>query len=276
MVEETTQDDRRFSAPQSVARVIGVLETLCAHPHQVSLAELSRALATPKSSLAAILRGMEEAGLIAGDAGVWRLSPGAFGLGSALVCARQRLQSSDLIREGMRHLALRCGETVLFAVADGDGKTLTYVDIAESRNPLRFAVSAGDRRPLYCTAAGRALLSAANDDELQRYLANLRPTKLTPSTQTNKRELARVIADVRRLGVAQTLNEASDGVIGTAALIRDSSGVSLGALTVAAPSARMGERFEELATLVREEAEAISRSLGYRSEAVGPPVRRGA
>ena len=54
------------------------------------------------------------------------------------------------------------------------------------------------------------------------------------------------------------------GVTGTAAPIFDSAGDVQGALIVAAPSSRLQDRLDELARLVREEAAAISRSLGYR------------
>jgi DNA-binding IclR family transcriptional regulator len=43
---------------------------------------------------------------------------------------------------------------------------MTYVDVIDSRNAVRFTVSVGDRRPLYCTAGGRVLLAAGSDDEL--------------------------------------------------------------------------------------------------------------
>src|SRR3546814_9938443 len=93
----------------------------------------------------------------------YRLGPAGYGLGSALLEARRRLQSSDLLREGMRRLAERSGETVLLAVRDKQTATLTYVDLIESRNALRFTVAIGDRRPLYCTA-GR---SEEHTSELQ-------------------------------------------------------------------------------------------------------------
>ena len=193
----------------------------------------------------------------------WRLGPGAFGLGSALMAARGRIHSSDLVREGMRRLAERSGETVLFAVADDDGATLTYVDVIESRNVVRFAVSVGDRRPLYCTAGGRALLAAAPEAAVRGYLAGLKPVALTGRTETAKRRLAEIIAGVRDAGVAQTIDEAAEGVTGTAAAIHDASGV-IGALIAAAPSARLADHRDALARMVREEAAAISRSLGYR------------
>jgi DNA-binding IclR family transcriptional regulator len=254
-----------LSSPQSVTRVIQILEKLCASDGPVGLADLSRALATPKSSLAALLRGLADAGFVVAVDGAYRLGAGAFGLGSALMEARRRVQSSDLVREGMRRLAERSGETVLFGVADEDGRTMTYVDVIESRNAVRFAVSVGDRRPLYSTAGGRMLLAAASEEDVGRYLDRLKPERLTLQTEIDKERLAQEIAAARSAGVAQTVDQAADGVTGTASPIRDAAGAVLGALIVAAPSSRLQDRRAELARLVGEEAAAISRNLGFRA-----------
>src|SRR5260370_15020217 len=145
-------DDRRLNSPQSVTRVIQILEALCASPRPISLAHLSRVLDAPKSSIAALLRGLAEADFVVSSEGAYRLGTGAFGLGSAFLEARRRSSSSDLVRAGMRRLADRTGETVLFAGRDKGAATMTYVDVIESGKSVRFAVSVGDRRPLYCTA----------------------------------------------------------------------------------------------------------------------------
>jgi len=264
MLTDNRPDTRQANSPQSVTRVIQILEALCASPTPISLAQLSRVLDAPKSSIAALLRGLAEADFVVAADGAYRLGPSAFGLGSALLEARRRLQSSDLVREGMRRLAERSGETVLFAVRDTGGETMTYVDVIESRNAVRFAVSAGDRRPLYCTAGGRVLLASESEEDLRRYLSHLKPQQLTAATEINKRRLAEAIAAAREEGVAQTVDQAADGVTGTASVIRDATGTAIGALIVAAPSARLKERGAKLAQLVREAAATISRSLGHR------------
>jgi DNA-binding IclR family transcriptional regulator len=253
-----------LNSPQSVTRVIRILEALCASPSPLSLAQLTRALDAPKSSIAALLRGLAEADVVSLSEGAYRLGPGGFGLGSALLEARRRLQSPDLVREGMRRLADRSRETVLFAVRDTGAETMTYVDVIESRNSVRFAVSIGDRRPLYSTAGGRALLATLAEKDLRRYLNRLKPQKLTTHTETNRLRLAEAVAEARKAGVAQTIDQASDGVTGTASVIRDATGTVIGALIVAAPSSRLQDRGAELARLVLEEASAISRSLGHR------------
>lgn len=257
-------EDRRAQSPQSVTRVIRILEALCASPEPVTLADLSRTLATPKSSLAALLRGLAEEAFVVSSDGAWRLGPGAFGLASALADARRRIQSSDLIRDGMRRLAARSGETVLFGVLDEDAQMMTYVDMVESRNAVRFAVAFGERRPLFATAGGRALLAARAGAEVADYLERLKPEQFTGGTEISKARLAAIVEEARRTGIAQTVDQASEGVTGTAALIREAGGAILGALIVAAPTSRLEHRLDELAGLVREEAAAISRSLGYR------------
>lgn len=259
-----TAHDRAANAPQSVTRVIRILEALCASSRPLSLAELSRLLDAPKSSLAALLRGLAEENFVVAGDGAWRLGPGAFGLGSALLEGRRRFQTSDLVRDGMRRLAERSSETVLFAVPDDDGETMTYVDTIESPKAVRFAVSIGDRRPLYATAGGRALLAAGSDQALRAYLDRLKPERLTDRTETAKRRLAEAVAAARESGVAQTVDQMAEGVTGTAAVIHDAAGKVVGALIVAAPSARLQDRLPVLAKLVREEAAAIARSLGYR------------
>ena len=261
---EPAEAERRAGAPQSVTRVIRLLEVLCASARPLSLADLARALDTPKSSLAALLRGLADEGFVSAVDGAWELGPGAWGLGSALTEARRRLQAPDLVRAGMRRLVERCGETVLFGVRDADGETLTYVEVIESRNPVRFAVPVGDRRPLYATAGGRALLAAAPEAERARYFAGLRAEAFTAGTIGHRAALARIVEEAAASGFAQTLEQAAAGVAGTAAVVRDAGGEAIGALIVAAPSGRIDGRADALAGMVRDEAALISRSLGFR------------
>ncbi|MCJ2179195.1 IclR family transcriptional regulator [Novosphingobium album (ex Hu et al. 2023)] len=259
-----TGEDRRGGSPQSVTRVIRLLEALCASNEAVSLADLSRRLATPKSSLAALLRGLADEDLVVSTDGAWRLGPGAFGLGSALTEARRRLHSSDLIREGMRRLCERTGETVLLMVGDHEGDMVTYVDLVESRNVVRYSVAIGDRRPFYATAGGRALLATCSPEAVTSYLKRVALERMARSTEIKPAALAQAVEQARQDGYAQTVDQAADGVTGTASVIRDAAGGVVGALVVAAPSERAQGRLDELARLVVDEAAAISRSLGFR------------
>ena len=144
---------------------------------------------------------------------------------------------------------------------------MTYVDIVESRNAIRFSVTVGDRRPLYCTAGGRALLSAKSDEEVCRYLETAKLERLASNTEINKARLFEAVQHAREEQVARTYDEAAEGVTGTASLIRNASGAVLGALVVAAPTARLKDHGAKLVSLVREASETVSRNLGYRNVA---------
>jgi len=262
---QVRHDAPRSVAPQSVTRVLQILDALSTADNPMSLAELSRRLGTPKSSLAALLRGLVDTNFVALSEGSYRLGPSAFGLGSALVEARRRLQTSDIIRDAMRDLNARSGETVLFAVLNHDGApTMTYVDMVESRSAIRFAVAVGDRRPLFSTSGGRALLSAMTDEEVSRYLKKAKLDKLTPQTVTDRGKLLELVRQARVERVARTIGETEEGVSGIAALIRDASQNVLGAVVLAAPSSRLEAHGAKLAALVRDASQTISRSLGYR------------
>src|SRR3546814_7386418 len=91
------------------------------------------------------------------------------------------------------------------------------------RNALRFTGAIGDGRPLYCAAGGRVLLASLPDVELRRYLRGLKTQALTAETETDKRTLGGAIAQARETGVAQIVDQAADGVDGTASLIQDAS-----------------------------------------------------
>src|SRR5690606_4743412 len=113
---------------------------------------------------------------------------------------------------------------------------------------------------------GRALLAAGDDEALRGYLDRLRPEKHTEQTETARKRLLEAVLAARETGVAQTVDQMAEGVTGTAAVIHGAAGNVVGALIVAAPSARLQDRLPVLARLVREEAASISRSLGYRGK----------
>ncbi len=258
--------DAPQGAPQSVARVTRILEILASAQTAVSLADLARQLDAPKSSLSSLMKGLIALDYVTADTGNYQLGPAAFTLGSSLLSARRRLQSADFVRDSVRRLARKTGETSLFAVRDADGMKMTYLEVAESENSVRYASSPGDQRPLYCTAGGRAILAALADSAIEQYMAHLQPEALASSTITQRSQIMAQIGLVRQQGYARTTDEAADGVTGTAVAVTDSKGEPLGALIVAAPSSRRGLNTAELAREVAAEAELISQLMRSKTD----------
>src|SRR5688500_12648845 len=106
--------------PLSVARVLQILKELSEAEEALGLAELSRRLSTPKTSLIGLQRGMVEMNYVTFSGGSYRLGGSAFDLASSVLSARQRLHMGDNIRTGMNDLSKRSGETVLYGILTSD------------------------------------------------------------------------------------------------------------------------------------------------------------
>lgn len=254
--------------PLSVARILQILRELSLADEPLGLAELSRRLATPKTSLIGLLRGLVEMNYVVFSDSTYRLGGGAFELASSMLTARQRLHMGDYLRAGMNDLNKRSGETVLYGILTSDEPAmLTYVGMVESRGAIRISVGIGDRSPLYCTAGGRVLLADMQDEEVRHYLSLAPLNSINALTETDPEKLLELVQVTRREQFSCVRDEMIQGITGMAAPVRDSSAKVIGTLIVAGPTGRMMEDEAMLKSLILEEAQGISLSLGYHGEA---------
>jgi IclR family transcriptional regulator, acetate operon repressor len=74
--------------------------------------------------------------------------------------------------------------------------------------------------------------------------------------------------DVRRRGIAFSIEDYEVGVSGISAPVADAEGHPVAFVNVTGPSSRLSaERLEEVEPLVRDAASRLGRALGLRSEA---------
>ena len=216
-------------APLSVARVMQILKVLSVSDKPLGLAELSRELSVPKTSLIGLLRGLVDMNYIVFSEGTYRLGGSTFELASAVLSARQRLHMGDYVRAGMNDLSKRAGETVLYGILTNDEPAmLTYVGLVESRSAIRISVGIGDRSPLYCTAGGRVLLADMTDEEVRRYLSVTPLNSINAQTEVGQEKLFELIRETRREQYSCVRDEMVQGITGMAAPIRDSSAGTIG------------------------------------------------
>ena len=115
-----------------------------------------------------------------------------------------------------------------------------------SEQALRYSVSAGQRLPMHALAAGKALLAALPDDELDRYFAETERARFTPSTVTSEKALRRDLAEVRSTGFALTDEEYSLGIRGIGRVVTI-AGEPIGSLSVGIPKARFDDEMKRRA-----------------------------
>ncbi|MHC9293362.1 IclR family transcriptional regulator [Mycobacterium sp. LTG2003] len=123
--------------------------------------------------------------------------------------------------------------TVHLAVRDG--AQVLYLERMSGRASVPIVSTVGSRLPLHCTGVGKVLLAHAPKDVERRALATL--TRVTPYTITTPNVLVAQLEQIRRDGVATTVEEMSLGACSMAVpVIRASDDTVAAAIGVVVPT----------------------------------------
>jgi DNA-binding IclR family transcriptional regulator len=246
----------------SLGRGLELLE-LIAQRGSVKLAELPELLGVSRATAFRVLTTLQARGFVDHVAAehAYRLGPAPLSLASrSYVATLVRLAEPTMAR-----LRERTGETVNLAHLRGG--ELTYVEILEGRHMMRMSARHGERVPLHCTALGKATL-AALPEERRRELAGPEPyERFTPRSPATWGALAKQLRATEQRGYAIDDEEMDVDAVCIGAAVRGADGGPVGALSVAALAARLGDGdHASLGEFVRELAgeigAAIARSAG--------------
>lgn len=250
------------AGPQSVGRVFSILESLAGARSGATLTELALKARAPKTSLVGLLAGLAAEGCVERDGdGRYRLGPRFLSLAMQAVSGRDTI---ELARPFLAGLVEATGETAVLGVLAPDADLAIYLDRIESANPIRYAVTIGERRELHCTAIGKMLLAHFDDDHLARYFKAAAPKRFTSSTITSRAGLIPEIAAIRRDGIARTSDERVIGASGIAAPIYGADASLVAALLIAGPSDRMRANARHNEAVVRRAAAECTAAHGGR------------
>lgn len=258
---------RIFTPPRGIARVLQVLKILAQRSQPMTLAELSMAVGIPRTSLFAILKGLQQEGYLVFERDFYSVGPEAVKLGNAITQQQNFPASVMPVLEEMGKLS---NETIILSEVSNDRRHVIYLSVVESKSPLRFSVDVGTERPLSASALGQAILSFMPAEERENYLKTGGFERFTADTLTTATQLRKAVRQIREESVAVTIGGTVEAAIGIASPYFGSDGAILGAVNVAGPTSRMIDRVPELKTIVVKGGEAISRILGYE----GPYPRR--
>ena len=143
--KQTSAPDRDDSGPRSLTRLLALFDTLAIAPHGMTLADLSAALESPKSSLLNLLRPLVAEGFLVHSAGTYNLGPAMFRLSASVLSANT---TTKVIRPFLTELVERTGESAMWGVLNREVGEVTFTDVVDSPHPLRLQIPAGVRRPL--------------------------------------------------------------------------------------------------------------------------------
>lgn len=249
----------------SLHRAIQALDMLACSTDGLSLAEMSKRLNTPKSTLFRIMVTLQNHSLVNQDRG-----RKVFSLGMKLVewghAALERVDLKQVARPYLEQLANETRESFYLAVLDN--LEVILIDRADTPEMWRIVARLGSRSPVHATATGQVLISEAAPEVVDRVIERTGLRKFTEKTIINPVQLRKRLEQVRKQGFAITDAEYKSDLCAVAVPIRDHRGVVVASLMTALPSGQPNKRkarVRELITILKEKAAIISRELGSKT-----------
>ncbi|HWQ13643.1 MAG TPA: IclR family transcriptional regulator [Roseiflexaceae bacterium] len=244
----------------SVDRALAVLQYLARHPGEHGVRAIGAALGLSPSTAHRLLESLARAGFVAQscETSRYRIGPQAVQLGLAA------LGSFDVTAAAPPHLqalVAETGESSFLAVLD-EGEVV-YLAKAEGSRAIRTTATLGSRRPAHCTALGKSFLATMPPDEARALLERRGMPAFTPNTITDLGRLWEELAAVRRRGYAVDREEIEEGLMCIGAPVRDYSGRTVAAISLAGPVERILPHEERYGRRVLQAAAEISLALGY-------------
>jgi DNA-binding IclR family transcriptional regulator len=252
--------EMRNDGPRSPLRVMLILEVLAEHRTGITLTTLSEAIGLPKTSLLSLLRVLESSGYVAVKDLRYYLGPFGYRLGALI---SSTFEAVNVFQSTLRDLSGKTQETVMLGFLDRYSKMCSYLEVVQPDVPVRYVPSIGARRPLYCTAAGRAFLFFLGDQYLDDYLATATLTRHSPNTVTSKSELRSLAKLAQKVGYAVNMGETNTTTGAVSAPIYDKSMTIEYCVIVAGPLDRIRQRLKHIANATLAAGRDMSGKLGY-------------
>ena len=219
-----------------------------------------------KSSAQRCTHTLERLGLLRRDARVkrWVLTP------RTLSVAHAYLSGYALLEQATTHLIdlnQESGESV--SLSEPDDTDMVFIARFPSHKRFFIHMPIGRRLPMYCTASGRAYLSALPAAEVQRILRRSALRQFTPTTLTDAAKILERIAAAREAGYEWSDQECYRGDVTIAAPILGDDGLPVGAINISAPTSRwtLTELRSKLSSVLLETARAASSGTASRLRA---------
>lgn len=260
----------------AVERATRVLDALATAERPLSLAELARTLALPRSSLHGLLATLVQLDLARRDTDAC-FRPGARPVRWASAWNGQAEVVESFQRQA-RTLAALESETIMLAALDGT--EVVYLACRPGQRALEINFRVGGRLPAAIASSGKAILAGLTDAQVRQRLAGHAFERITRHSVASLNALLRQLRTIRQAGHAVDDEEAAEGMLCLGAAVparADQASMAGGQHAVAVSVIKAGlttRRRRELEQAVQRLATAISQDLNPADAAGAPaPVR---
>jgi DNA-binding IclR family transcriptional regulator len=243
-----------------VRDAVSVLDALLRSEKRLTLAQLTQQTGYAKNKVFRILATLEA------DRLVMRDSNGAYSLGLRFLEFGERVRSGDFLIKiaapVMDWLLAETQETIFLGVIDG----LETLVIAARQSPrsVRLTGAVGRRGPMHTGGMPKTLFAHLPPEEREAMLNQINLAPITPYTITERERLVELLDQIRKQGYVVTADDLDLGAVSVAAPIRDFTGRTVAAMSIAGPVSRFPEDVtERYVTLILQGTDRVSRALGY-------------
>ncbi len=246
---------------QSVERALTILEVIAEYNNGLGITEISERVDLHKSTIHRLLSTLVYKGYVVQDPETlkYRTTLKLYEIGY------KRLANSDILTVSKPYttkLMELTNEVVHLVVRDGND--IVYIDKIEAENTITMRSAIGKRNPMYCTSAGKAILSCLDMEEVSNIWKTSKIIKKTPNTITNYDDLVKELEKIRKVGYAIDEQEDEEGIRCIGAAILNNEGKVEGAISISGPAMRITkDLIGKYGHLVKNTALQISRELGY-------------
>ena len=261
VVKEHTMDqaENKMEPIQAVERAMQILEIISKNG-SMSLNDLYKELGVGKASILRLTYTLVQKGYLDKDpvTGNYNLTLKTYQVGSG---ALHNLNRISLINASLTELNQKTGRIAQFSVED-DGLLLCLQSVGSQSAFLSAYTGSGYRSPLYCTGAGKALLSTYTNDHIIESWPALNIKSFTENTITDVHTFLQAIAEIRRQNYALDMEEYEYGVFCVGTVLMGNVNQPLGAVSLSGSSLTPEEE-QEIARILVPEVKRLSRMLGY-------------
>lgn len=237
---------------RTLARGIAILETVAEAHDGCTISELASITGNDKSTTSRLVSSLCDFGYLT------RLPDRRVVLTGRVLRLTRGFQAQfdlqKLARPVLTELRDRVGESVILTIREGNFSV--SIDQIDPEQNFRMVPHVGNTAPLDATAAGRAMLFALPAPEQVRILAAIQDEPVEhPEVRLTPRTLQVEADKARRRGFVWI--QRSDDVERVAAVVLDTLGAPLAAVSIYGPRYRMRDRIEELGRECKQVAEAV-------------------
>lgn len=243
---------------KTVERAFAVLELL-KEEKEVGVAELSREMDLPKSTVHDYLRTLTSMEYVVNEDGRYRLGFKLLEFGGQM---KYRNRLFYIAKPELERIAERTGEIVSVNIEERGLFVILHAEL--SSESLQLGIYPGITIPIHTHAAGKVMLAEYTDEKVDNILDRHGLTAMTDHTITDRDELRAELGVIREQGYAADWNQQVVGMGVVAAPVKFEERV-VGSLGIVTPTDRLRDKEyrEKLVREVQKSANIVSVNYQY-------------